>query len=362
MEFIDLKKQYSVIKDKVQKRIEKVLESAQFILGPEIQEVENKLKEFVQAKHCVTVASGTDALYVALLALNIGRDHEVITTPFSFIATSEVIALCGARPIFVDIDPKTYNIDPFKIEKAITNKTKAILPVSLFGQCADMDAINEIGRKHRLPVIEDAAQCFGATYKGKSSCALAVVGVTSFFPAKPLGCYGDGGAIFTEDDALAEKFRQIRVHGQSRRYYHETIGFNARFDTLQAAILLEKLAIFPSEVAQRAKLGKYYSENLSKKVITPHIEEHNTHVFAQYTIQVDDRDMLIEKLKEKGIPTAVHYPVPLHMQPAFKYLGYRESDFPISERVASKVISLPMHPYLERTDQDLIIQTINSIY
>jgi UDP-2-acetamido-2-deoxy-ribo-hexuluronate aminotransferase len=293
------------------------------------------------------------------MALGIKAGDEVITTPFTFIATGEMIALIGAKPVFVDIDEKTYNIDPNKIEAAITAKTKAIMPVSLYGQCADLDAINAIAAKYHLPVIEDAAQSFGATYKGKKSCNLSTIGCTSFFPSKPLGCYGDGGAIFTNDDELAKQMGYIRLHGQDRRYHHPVIGLNGRMDTLQAAILLPKLAIFPEEVELRAKVGKRYSELLAARGIkTPFIETHNTSVYAQYTVLVKDRDAVARKLQERGVPTAVHYPIPLNLQPVFGYLNQPKGSFPISERIAEQVISLPMHPYLSEKDQDMIVAAV----
>jgi len=288
----------------------------------------------------------------------VGRGDEVVTTPFTFIATGETIALLGAKPVFVDIDPDTYNIDPDLIEAAITAKTKAIIPVSLYGQCADMDAVNAVAEKHGVPVIEDAAQSFGATYKGRKSCSLSTIGVTSFFPAKPLGCYGDGGACFTDDDALATRMSQIRIHGQDRRYNHPLIGVNGRLDTLQAAVLLEKLEIFPEEVAARERIGARYTELLKDVVATPVVAEGCTHVYAQYTIRVKDRESVQARLKEKGIPTAVHYPRPLHKQPAFESMGLSGASYPVSEEMAGQVMSLPMHPYLSEKDQDAVVAAV----
>ncbi|MCL2760731.1 MAG: DegT/DnrJ/EryC1/StrS family aminotransferase [Desulfuromonadales bacterium] len=357
--FIDLKKQQEHILPDLEKRIAAVLKHNQYILGPEIGELESKLAEHVGVKHCITVSSGTDALLVALMALGIKPGDEVITTPFTFISTGEVIALLGATPVFVDIDSKTYNIDPELIKKAITPKTKAIMPVSLYGQCADMDRINEIAGS--IPVIEDACQSFGATYKGKKSCALSTIGCTSFFPSKPLGCYGDGGACFTDDDALALKMRQVMNHGQDRRYNHPMIGINGRFDTIQAAVLLSKLQIFSDEIEARSRIGGEYSELFKKAVpaiVTPYIESFNKSVYAQYTIQVENRDELQKFLQEKGIPTAVHYPIPLNMQPAFSMLNKGEGSFPVSESVAKKVMSLPMHPYLKTEDMEKIVSAI----
>lgn len=359
MDFIDLKTQQARIKPQIDANIAKVLAHGQYIMGPEIAEIEKQLAVFTGAKHCLSVANGTDALLIALMALGVKAGDEVITSPFTFIATGEMIALIGAKPVFVDIDEKTYNIDPKKIEAAITPKTKAIMPVSLYGQCADADAINAIAAKHKLPVIEDAAQSFGAEYKGRKSGNLTTIGCTSFFPSKPLGCYGDGGAVFTNDDNLAQQMSYVRLHGQDRRYHHPVVGINGRMDTLQAAILLPKLAIFPEEVRLREKIGKRYSALLAAKGIkTPFVEAHNLSVYAQYTILVDNRDTVQKKLQEQGIPTAVHYPIPLNLQPVFAHLGQLKGSFPISERIAEQVISLPMHPYLGEKDQDTIVAAV----
>jgi len=360
--FIDLAKQQSRILPEIESRIAAVLKHGQYVLGPEISELEAKLATYTGAKHCITVSSGTDALLIALMAIGIEPGDEVITTPFTFIATGEVIALLGAKPVFVDIDPRTYNIDPQLIDAAVTQRTKAIMPVSLYGQCADFDAINAIAAKHSLIVIEDACQSFGATYKGRKSCALSDIACTSFFPSKPLGCYGDGGACFTDDDALATKMRQVMNHGQDRRYHHPMIGLNGRCDTLQAAILLAKFAIFEEEVTLRAEIGAKYSKMFSDacgdKIITPYIESQNTSVYAQYTIQIENRDNLQQALQAKGVPTAVHYPVPLNLQPAFASLNKMEGSFPVSEAVAGKVMSLPMHPYLAQCDMETIVSAV----
>ena len=312
MQFVDLKTQYQNVKENVQRNIDKVLEHGQYIMGPEIAELENRLAVYVGVKYCVGVSSGTDALLISLMALDIGPGDEVITTPFSFIATAETIALLGAKPVYVDINEKTYNIAPELIEPAITNKTKAIMPVSLYGQCADFDAINSVAKKHNLPVIEDGCQSFGATYKGRKSCGLSTIGTTSFFPSKPLGCYGDGGALFTDNDALASIIMQIKNHGQDKRYHHARIGINGRIDTIQAAVLLAKMDIFEQEIAAREKIGKRYSDLLSDITTVPYIEAGNTSVYAQYTIQVDDRNDFIKKLNAEGVPTAVHYPIRRH--------------------------------------------------
>jgi UDP-2-acetamido-2-deoxy-ribo-hexuluronate aminotransferase len=360
IEFHDLKTQYARLKPRIDARIQAVLDHGRFIMGPEIGELESKLAAYVGVKHCVGVSDGTTAMLVAMMALGIGAGDEVITTPFTFIATGEMIALLGAKPVFVDIDPVSYNIDPARIEAAITPRTRAILPVSLYGQCADLDAINAVAARHALPVIEDAAQSFGARYKGRHSCALSAIGTTSFFPTKPLGCYGDGGACFTDDDALAGRMRQIRVHGQSRRYYHPIIGINGRLDTLQAAILLAKLETFDEELAARGRIGERYSRALAGAVATPYIEPHNRSVFAQYTIQVDDRDAVAARLKASGIPTAVHYPVPLNLQPAFANLDQPEGSFPHAETAARRVMSLPMHAFLDEVIQDHIVAAVRS--
>lgn len=355
MEFIDLKTQQTRIRASLDRHWNSILQHGQYIMGPEIEQLETKLAEFVGVKHCISNANGTDALLLALMALGVRAGDEVITTPFSFFATTEVISLLGAKPVFADIDPDTYNIDPLLIEAKITAKTKAIIPVSLYGQCADYDAINAVAAKHKLPVIEDAAQSFGATYKGKKSCALTTVSCTSFFPSKPLGCYGDGGACFTNDDALAAKLRVLRTHGQAKRYLHTEIGINGRLDTLQAGILLAKMEIFEDEVQKRAKIGAYYSENLRQSAKVQKIETYNTSVYAQYTIEVSNRDAFLEKMKTAQIPTAVHYPIPLHLQPVYEG-QYRKGEYPKSEKAALGVVSLPMHPYLDKASQDTVIK------
>ncbi len=348
MEFIDLKSQYKGIKASVDRRIQAVLDHGQYIMGPEIVLLEEALAAHTGAKHCVTCSSGTDALLLAMLALGIGPGDEVVTTPFSFFSTAEMIALLGARPIFVDIDPATYNLDPSLLGAAITPRTKAIMPVSLYGQCADMDAINEVAGN--VPVIEDAAQSFGATCQGRQSCNLSAIGCTSFFPSKPLGCYGDGGAIFTSDDELAVKMQMLRNHGQDRRYHHPLIGVNARMATIQAAVLLAKLEVFDDEVRRRAEVGSRYTGLLRATVKTPQILPGNASVYAQYTIEVENRDEFQEEMKLRGVPTAVHYPEALHLQPAFIHLGHRRGDFPVAEAAAQRVVSLPMHPYLTEGD------------
>lgn len=367
IDFIDLKTQQDHIRPALEKNIHRVLAHGQYIMGPEIKQLEERLAEYVGVKHCITVSDGTKALLIAMMALGIKAGDEVITTPFTFIATGEMIALLGAVPVFVDIDPRTYNIDPNKIEAAITPKTKAIMPVSLYGQCADIDAINAIAEKYGLPVIEDAAQSFGATYKGKKSCALSTIGSTSFFPSKPLGCYGDGGALFTDDDKLAKLMREIRLHGQDRRYHHPIIGINGRMDTLQAAIILAKLDRFIDwEVPQREKNGAQYTNWLSSlrgangdaAIQAPYLEPHNTSVYAQYTVLVENREAVQKKLAEAGIPTAVHYPIPLNLQPAFAHLNKPAGSFPVAEEMAQRVMSLPIGPDLTCNAQQKVVDTL----
>ncbi|MDM1707275.1 DegT/DnrJ/EryC1/StrS family aminotransferase [Thiopseudomonas alkaliphila] len=360
MQFIDLAAQQARIKDKIDAGIQAVLNHGQYILGPEVAELEQQLGAFVGAKHCITVANGTDALQIAQMAFGIGPGDEVITPGFTYIATAETVALLGAKPVYVDVCPKTYNLDPALLEAAITPRTKAIIPVSLYGQCADFDAINAIAEKHGIPVIEDAAQSFGATYKGKKSCNLSTVACTSFFPSKPLGCYGDGGAIFTNDDELAVVLRQIARHGQDRRYHHIRVGVNSRLDTLQAAILLPKLEIFAEELVLRQQVAERYNALLNEAgiVTTPFIEAHNTSAYAQYTIQVENREQVQAKLKEVGVPTAVHYPIPLNKQPA---VADAAVSLPIGDAVAEKVMSLPMHPYITYEDQRYSSEALSSV-
>ena len=360
MEFIDLKTQYQRYKAEIDNRIQKVLEHAHFIMGPEITELESALAAYVGVRHAITVASGTDALEIALRALNIGPGDEVITVPFTWISTAEVIGLVGAKPVFIDIEPETYNINIDLIEPAITPRTKAIIPVSLFGQMPDYNRINAIASKYNLAVIEDAAQSFGATQNGRRSCGVTLIGSTSFFPAKPLGCYGDGGALFTNDDQLAEKMRAIRTHGGLKRHNHTLLGMNGRFDTVQAAVLLAKLPHFEWEVAQRARIGARYTELLRGVCGVPEVAKGNTHVYAQYTIRIQNRDKVAEFLKSQGIPTAVYYPKCLHEQPVFADLGYHWGDFPEAEKASREVLSLPMHPFLTESDQDRIVQSIKS--
>lgn len=373
MEFIDLKTQYQRLKADIDAGIQRVLDHGQYILGPEVAELEEKLAAYTGSKYCISVANGTDALQIAQMALGIGHGDEVITPGFTYIATAETVALLGAKPVYVDIDPRTYNLDPALLEAAITPRTKAIVPVSLYGQCADFDAINAIAAKHGIPVIEDAAQSFGATYKGRKSCNLSTIACASFFPSKPLGCYGDGGAIFTNDDELAKVMRQISRHGQDRRYHHVRVGVNSRLDTLQAAILLPKLAVLDEELKARQQVADTYNNLLkshtsipvshpreggdpsSASLITPYIEPYNTCAWAQYTIQVPNREGLQEQLKQAGIPTAVHYPIPLNKQPA---VADDNVKLPVGDAVAQRVLSLPMHPSMNIDDQRRISAVI----
>lgn len=361
MQFIDLKKQFSLIENEVLSGIQRVLEHGQYIMGQEILELEKKLAEFVGCRYAIGCASGTDALLMALLALDIGPGDEVITTPFSFFATAEVIALCGAKPVFVDIDPDTYNINPDQIEAAITSKTRAIMPVSLYGQCANMTKINYIAQQYNLPVIEDGAQSFGATHQGYNSCGLSTIACTSFFPSKPLGGYGDSGACFTDDEKLAQKLLEIRIHGQNVRYSHRRIGINGRMDTIQAAILLEKIKLFPEEVILRKNAAERYNELLPSAVKKQKIEEGNTCVYAQYTIEINDRAGFQEHLQSLNIPTAIHYPIPMHLQEALNYLGYKPGDFPHAEKASNHVISLPMHAYITPEEQKMVASAVQEV-
>ncbi|MCU4384212.1 DegT/DnrJ/EryC1/StrS family aminotransferase [Acinetobacter radioresistens] len=357
IEFIDLKAQQSRIKAEIDAGIQRVLAHGQYILGPEVAELEEKLAAYVGAKYCITCANGTDALQIVQMAFGIGPGDEVITPGFTYIATAETVAVLGATPVYVDVNPKTYNLDVEKLEAAITPRTKAIIPVSLYGQCADFDAINAIAAKYNLPVIEDAAQSFGATYKGRKSCNLSTVACTSFFPSKPLGCYGDGGAIFTNDEELAKVIRQIARHGQDRRYHHIRVGVNSRLDTIQAAILLPKLAILDDEMQARQRVADTYTKlfNEAGFLATPFIEQHNSSAWAQYTIQVENRDQVQAKLKAEGVPTAVHYPIPLNKQPA---VANENAVLPVGDTVAERVMSLPMHPYLTIEAQEKIVSSL----
>jgi len=346
MQFIDLQTQYHRHKAQIDAAIAGVLNHGQYLMGPEIGRLESQLADYVGTKHCITMSSGTTALHIALMALDIKSGDEVITTPFSFFATAEVIYLTGATPVYVDIDPATYLLDPNLLAAAITPRTKAIIPVSLYGQCADMDAINAIAKQHNVAVIEDAAQSMGASYKNKKSCAQSDIACASFFPSKPLGGYGDSGACFTNDEELAHRMRLIMNHGQHSRYNHVAIGMNGRMDTLQAAVLLEKLKIFDAEIQMRENVANFYRAALPDFLSPPVIATHNKSVYAQYTVQVDERAQVQRHLSEAGIPTAVHYPVGLHQQPVVAKMSSEKLSFPITEAAAKRVLSLPFHPYL----------------
>jgi UDP-2-acetamido-2-deoxy-ribo-hexuluronate aminotransferase len=353
--FIDLQAQYRAYKTEIDQAMAEVVDSAYFIMGPQVAALEHDLQAYTGAPHAIGCANGTDALMLAMMAIDIKPGDEVITTPFTFIATGEMIAILGAVPVFVDIEPDTFNIDATKIEEKITSRTKAIIPVSLYGQPADMAAINAIAEKHQLHVIEDAAQSFGAEYQGKKSCNLSTLATTSFFPAKPLGCFGDGGAVFTSDEQLAEKMKILRVHGQNKRYHHRYIGMNGRLDTLQAAVLQVKLKHFPEEVrARHALAARYNALFADMDLVTPVVKEGRSSVYAQYTLRVQQRDAFCAALAEEGIPTAVHYPMPLHLQACFGYLNYSAGDFPVAELAAKEVVSLPMSAFLTHEQQDWV--------
>jgi UDP-2-acetamido-2-deoxy-ribo-hexuluronate aminotransferase len=360
MDFVDLKAQYREIKESIDARIHRVLEHGQYIMGPEVRELEEKLEAHTDARHCVTVASGTEALLIALMALGVKPGDEIITSPFTFAATAEMIVLLGAKPVFVDVEEDTANIDAAGIEAAMTPRTRAIMPVSLYGQPADMDEINSIAAKHRVSVIEDAAQSFGAIYRGRKSCNLSTIGCTSFFPSKPLGCYGDGGAIFTNEDGLAQAMREIRVHGQAGRYHHTRVGVGGRMDALQCAVLLAKLECFERDVARRIAIGRRYDALLPSRLRRIRVKPDRTSVYAQYTVRTEKRPALEAGLKAQGIPTAVHYPLSLHQQPAYVEL-FPGAAFPNSERLAREVLSLPMHAHLSEATQDLIVEAVSGL-
>jgi len=341
IDFANLQYQYKLYKDEIDEAIHNVLDKSNYIMGEEVTQLEQALKEFTGAKYAITCSSGTDALLLAMMALDIKPGDEIITTPFTFIATAETIALMGAIPVFVDIDEKTYNIDQTKIEEKITSKTKAIIPVSLYGQPAHMNAIQTIANKHNLKVIIDGAQSFGSTYKGKTDSNIGDISTTSFFPAKPLGCFGDGGVVFTNNEELATKMKSLRVHGQSKRYHHKYIGMGGRMDTLQCAVVNVKLKHYKQDLALRQEVAQKYTQALQNKdLITPYQNPDTTSAWAQYSVRVKDRDALQIKLKEKGVPTAVHYPMPLHLQECFDYLGYDKGNFPISERVSEEIMRM----------------------
>ncbi len=360
LEFIDLRSQYAALRDTINARIQRVLDHGQFILGPEVKELEEKLAALTGARHCVTVASGTEAILISLMALGLKPGDEVITTPFTFAATAEMIVLLGGRPVFVDVEDDTCNLDARQVETAVTSRTRAIMPVSLYGQCADMAELNAIAARHGLPVIEDAAQSFGATYRGTKSCNLSTLGCTSFFPSKPLGCYGDGGAVFTSDDALAQAVRELRVHGQSQRYTHTRVGVGGRMDTLQCAVVLGKLERFSWELERRRALGDRYRARLRELGVaaTPiAVRADRDCVWAQMTVLVDERDRVQGRLKELGVPTAVHYPKVLHHQPAYAGLA-PPTACPNAAHAASRVMSLPMSADLTDAQLERVVTSL----
>jgi len=365
--FIDLKAQQSRIRKSLDARIATVLNHGSYILGPEVKELEQALSRYVGTKHCVSCGNGTDALLMSLMALDVRPGDAIFVPPFTFVATAEVVALTGATPVFVDIDEKTFNISPGSLEKAIEGlrkknnglRAKGIIPVDLFGQPADYDAITAVAKRYDLFVLEDAAQSFGALYNGGRTCSFGDIAATSFFPAKPLGCYGDGGAIFTNDDDVDEKLRSIRVHGQGTdKYDNVRIGINGRLDSIQAAVLLEKMTIFDDELDLRNKVARRYSQLLGQSVVTPYVSPACSSSWAQYSILTEKRESVISKLKARNIPTAIYYPKPLHMQDAFSYLRHKRGDFPVSERIAEKILSIPMHPYLDNATQDFIADAV----
>lgn len=361
--FIDLKTQYTRLKEDIDHRIQQVLDHGKYIMGPEVRALEEKLEVYTDAQHCITVASGTEALLISLMALGIKAGDEIIATPFTFAATVEVIILLGAIPVFVDIQADACNIDPLLIEAAITSKTKAIIPVSLYGQVADMDEINALAAQYNLSVIEDAAQSFGATYHGKKSCNLSTIGCTSFFPSKPLGCYGDGGAIFTNDEFLAKAMREIRVHGQEKRYYHTRLGVGGRMDTLQCAVVLAKLKCFDWEIEQRQKIADRYLQELAHvtAIRLPCIQADRQSVWAQFTVQVDNRKLVLEKLESCNIPYAIHYSLPLHQQPAYEGRCRISGSLANAEGAARRVLSLPVGPYLSEAQQKEVVVAISAV-
>jgi len=360
VDFIDLKSQQALIREQIDTAIAKVLDHGRYILGPEVGELEQQLSQFCGAKHCLGVSSGTDALLIALMALDVGPGDEVITVPYTWISTAEVISLLGATPVFVDVEADTWNLDPTLLEAAITSKTKAIMPVGIYGQTADLKSIVEIADQHQLPVIEDAAQCFGATHHGEQSCNLSTIGTTSFFPSKPLGGYGDGGAIFTSDDELAERMRWIHVHGQKQKHHHPILGLNGRLDSIQAAIILEKLKLYPNEIGLRQSVADFYNKGIEANddFAIQEVRQGNTSVYAQYTILCEDREAVQQFLKEKEVPSVGYYTVPLHLQLVFSDLGHRKGDFPVTEKIADQCLSLPMSPYLSEQDQSQVVNAI----
>tara|TARA_B100001057_G_C22722843_1_gene900417 strand:- start:20 stop:1117 length:1098 start_codon:yes stop_codon:yes gene_type:complete len=362
IDFANLQLQYQTYKKKIDANLQKVLNKSNYILGEEVHTLEKELQKFTGADHAITCSSGTDALLLALMAIDIQPEDEIITTPFTWISTGEMIALLKATPVFVDIEPDTYNIDARLIESAITKKTKAIMPVNLFGQPSDITIIQNIAKKYNLKVIIDGAQSFGSSYNKKKDSNLGDISTTSFFPSKPLGCYGDGGAVFTNDENCAKKIKLLRVHGQNKKYHHQYVGIGGRLDTIQAAILLAKLPYFKNELKARQKVADHYTNGLSDLLDTPIIKKNRLSAWAQYTLKVKNRDNLKLKLSEEGIPTSIFYPLPLHLQECFNYLKYNKDDFPISIKASNEVISLPMNPFLSIEQIDYIVSKIREFY
>jgi UDP-2-acetamido-2-deoxy-ribo-hexuluronate aminotransferase len=363
LSLIDLETQQLNLRPSLEKQIFNVLKHGQYINGAEVQRLEKQLAEYVDVKHCISVTTGSQALLIALLAVDVKAGDEVITSPFNFIAAAEMIALLGAKPVFVDIEPITYTLNPSLLRTAITRQTKAIIASNLFGQCADYYAINKIANQYNLPVIEEASQSFGAKYHEKKSCTLSAIGCTSFYPSQALGAYGNAGACFTNDDELAHLIQQLREHGQEKRYEHQVIGINGHLDTLQASLLLAKLATFPKEIEKRVQIAETYTRLLKQEeqIKTPLIATHNKSVYSQYTIEVNHRDEVQAQLQQRGIPTTVHYPIPLHLQPVFAYLNHAENSFPVAKTVAQRVLSLPMHPYLTEAMQMKIVNALKQL-
>jgi len=359
---LDLVGEYNQLKDEINHAVQRVLESGRFILSEDVVSFEKSLAQYTQCRFAFGVASGTDALSVALMALDIGPRDEVITTPFTFFATPEVIALCGATPVFVDIDPRTFNIDPTRIEDALTEHSKAIMPVDLYGQSCDMEPIMHIARTHGLKVIEDAAQALGAEHKDKKVCSLADIACLSFYPTKNLSCYGDGGALTTSDEELAKEIPPLRLHGARDKYHHEKLGRNSRLDAIQAAILSVKLKYLDTWNSRRIEIAARYDERLAECVTIPHRETYNKHAYHQYTIRAERRDELRQYLAEKGIPTTIYYPVPMHLQPALGYLRYKEDDLPEAEKAAKEVLSLPIYPQMSDDAVDYIAEAVREFY
>jgi UDP-2-acetamido-2-deoxy-ribo-hexuluronate aminotransferase len=366
IKFCDIGLDYEKMKDEIDENVKNVLSSGYFIMGPQIKELEQKLAKYVGIKNCISCSNGTDAIQMGLMALDVSHDDEVITVPFTWISTAEVINLVGAKPVFVDVDETTFNIDLNQVENAITEKTKAIIVVSIFGQMPNMDKLMEISKKHNIPVIEDAAQSFGAEQNGKKSCSIATISTTSFFPSKPFGGYGDGGAVFTNDDVIDKRLRAIRTHGANQRHHHWCIGMNCRLNTLQAGILLAKFNHIEEIMKNRNDVGTYYTKlikekGLDKYITPPHVQEGNKHVYAQYTLLVENREDLKNKLKEKELPTAIYYPKCLHEQPVYEYLGYKLEDFPNAVKASRNVLSLPMHSWISYDEIEKVVDILEKV-